>query len=289
MSDPAPQPAGPVTDTHLHLWDLAASPYAWLAGAPAALRRTVRFDEASKDLRALGVTRVILVQADDTAQDTAHLQRTAREIEGQGGIARVDVVGWLPLRDPAATAAALADPARTERLVGVRHLVHDEPDPGFLDEPAVAQSLELLAAAGLTLDVPDAFPRHMEQVARIAQRHPGLTVVLDHLGKPPLGEAEAMERWRDQLTGISRCPNVVAKVSGLATSGDGDFAEAADLALELFGAERLMVGSDWPIAPEPFTVGSGFAPLLAHIRAWDVRIVAAVTHGTAERVYRRLR
>src|SRR5690606_24760470 len=113
MSDPAPQPAGPVTDTHLHLWDLAASPYAWLAGAPAALRRTVRFDEASKDLLALGVTRVVLVQADDTAQDTAHLQRTAREIEGQGGITRVDVVGWLPLRDPAAVAAALADPART--------------------------------------------------------------------------------------------------------------------------------------------------------------------------------
>lgn len=282
-----PHPSGPVTDAHLHLWDLAASPYDWLASAPAALRRTVRFEEARQDLLALGVTRLILVQADDTAQDTAHLQRTAREIEVEGGIARVDVVGWLPLRDPAAVAAALADPERTERLVGVRHLVHDEPEPGFLDEPAVARSLELLAAARLPLDVPDAFPRHMEQVVRIAQRHPDLTVVLDHLGKPPLGEAEAMERWREQLAQISRCPNVVAKVSGLATSGDGDFAAAADLALELFGAERLMMGSDWPIAPQPFTIGSGFAPLLAHVRTWDARTVEAVTHGTAERIYRR--
>lgn len=289
MNRPDPQPAGPVTDAHLHLWDLAESPYAWLAGAPAALRRTVRFGEVKADLRALGVTRVILVQADDTAGDTAHLQRTAREIEREGGIDRVDVVGWLPLRNAAAVAAALADPARTERLVGVRHLIHDEPEPGFLDEPEVAESLELLAAAGLPLDAPDAFPRHMEQVARIAQRHPGLTVVLDHLGKPPLGQAAAMQRWEAQLTDIAGCPNVVAKVSGLATSGDGAFAEAADLALELFGAERLMVGSDWPIAPEPFAVGSGFAPLLAHVRTWDARTVAAVTHGTAERVYRRVR
>lgn len=288
MSGPHPQPAGgPVTDAHLHVWDLAQSPYEWLGGAPAALRRTVRFDEAREGLLALGVTRVILVQADDTEQDTAHLQRTALEIEAGGGVARVDVVGWLPLRDPAAVTAALADPARTERLVGVRHLVHDEPEPGFLDEPAVARSLELLAAAQLPLDVPDAFPRHMEQVARIARRHPDLTVVLDHLGKPPLGDAEAMGRWQAQLHDIARCPNVVAKVSGLATSGDGDFADAADLALELFGAERLMVGSDWPIAPEPFDVGSGFAPLLAHVRTWDASAVAAVTHGTAERIYRR--
>lgn len=289
-------PAEPVTDTHLHLWDLTASPYAWLAGAAPELRRTVEIEQVRPGLRGLGVTRVVLVQADDTPEDTAHLQRTARAIEayaakagrGEAGITRADVVGWLPLRDPAAVGEALADPQRTDHLVGVRHLVHDDPDPGFLDLPEVAQSLELLAAAGLPLDVPDAFERHMAQVVRVAQRHPGLTVVLDHLGKPPLGDTSAMERWQAQLEAIAARPNVVAKVSGLATSGNGDFSAAADFALELFGAERLMVGSDWPIAPTPLDLGSGFARVLAHVRTWSAADVRAVTRKTAERVYRRL-
>lgn len=284
-ADPAP---GPVTDTHLHLWDLEQSPYAWLAGAPAPLRRTVGIEDVREDLRALGVTRVVLVQADDTPEDTAHLQATARAIEADGRLARADVVGWLPLMDPGAVGAVLADPARTDHLVGVRHLVHDEPDPGFLDRPEVARSLDLLAEAGLPLDVPDAFERHMAQVVRIAQRHPTLTVVLDHLGKPPLGDPAAMRRWEEQLAAIATRPNVVAKLSGLATSGDGEFAEALERARALFGTDRLMVGSDWPIAPRALDVSSGFAPLLAHVRTWDAAVVAAVTHENATRIYRRL-
>ena len=286
-------PAEPVTDAHLHLWDLAASRYAWLAGAPEALRRTVDIDDVREGLEELDVTRVVLVQADDTDEDTAHLQTTARDIEEHAqrtgtGIARADVVGWLPLTDPDAVRDALADPRRTDHLVGVRHLVHDEPDPGFLDLPEVATSLELLAEAGLPLDVPDAFERHMAQVGRVAQRHPGLTVVLDHLGKPPLGDLEAMPRWKTQLAEIAACPNVVAKVSGLATSGNGDFAAAADLALSLFGADRLMIGSDWPIAPTALDLSSGFAPVLAHVRTWEEDAVRAVSRETAARVYRRL-
>lgn len=294
-------PPEPVTDTHLHLWDLAESPYAWLAGAASELRRTVTIEDVRADLVALGVTRVVLVQADDTPEDTAHLQRVARAIgtagrgitaagggavDAAGTILRADVVGWLPLKDPAAVRAALSDPQRTDHLVGVRHLVHDEPDPGFLDLPEVAESLDLLAEAGLPLDVPDAFERHMAQVARVADRHPGLTVVLDHLGKPPLGDRSAMARWQGQLETIAARPNVVAKVSGLATSGNGDFTAAADLALALFGAERLMVGSDWPIAPTHRDLGSGFAPLLAHVRTWSAADVRAVTHDTAARIYR---
>ncbi len=279
---------GPVTDTHLHLWDLTQSSYAWLAGAPEPLRRTVGIEDVREDLRALGVTRVVLVQADDTAEDTAHLQATARAIEADGRLARADVVGWLPLMDPDAVRAALAEPARTAHLVGVRHLVHDEPDPGFLDRPQVARSLDLLAEAGLPLDVPDAFERHMAQVVRIAQRHPGLTVVLDHLGKPPLGDPAAMRRWEEQIAAIATRPNVVAKLSGLATSGDGDFADALDRARALFGTDRLMVGSDWPIAPRALDVSSGFAPLLAQVRTWEAADVVAVTHETAARVYRRL-
>ncbi|PWH07248.1 metal-dependent hydrolase [Brachybacterium endophyticum] len=290
-----------ITDTHLHLWDLEKSPYAWLDSAPPALRRSGRWAEVRDGLARLGATRVILVQADDTAEDTAHLQATARAIEGEaapdgeaeadGSGVRADVVGWLPLMDPGAVAAALADPACADHLVGVRHLVHDARDPGFLERPEVSGSLDLLADAGLPLDVPDAFPRHMEQVARLAARHPDLTLVLDHLGKPPLGDAAAMASWRSSLEAIAAAPRAVAKLSGLSTSGNGDIASAVETALHLFGPERLMVGSDWPIAPEPFTLTAGFEPLLEHLETvlgGDQHARAAVLHGTAARIYRRL-
>lgn len=281
----------PVTDAHLHLWELGASPYAWLEGAPAALRHSGRWSEAGPALAGLGVRRVILVQADDTAADTAHLQRTAERIEQDASaVARADVVGWLPLADPDRAARDLADPDRMRRLVGVRHLVHDDPDPGFLERPEVAESLDRLAAAGFALDVPDAYPRHLAQTVRVAARHPRLRIVLDHLGKPPLGDAAGMREWRAQLADLASHPLAVAKISGLATSGDGRFAPAVQAALELLGPDRLLVGSDWPIAPRPFGVETSFAPLLAHLRGLGLERadLARILTGTAQRVYRRL-
>lgn len=281
----------PITDAHLHLWDLERSPYMWMRSASPALRRTGTWGEAGPQLTGLGVRRVVLVQADDTPEDTQHMLAAAEAIEA-GGPVRADVVGWLPLEAPEQVARALED--RPERLVGVRHLVHDEPEPDVLEREHVAASLRLLAEAGLPLDVPDAFPRHMEQVVRVARAHPRLTIVLDHLGKPPLGDEQALRTWRTQLRDIAARPGTVAKLSGLATSGDGTrrhMADAVLTALELFGPERLMVGSDWPIAPEPFRADGGFAVLLDVVEEVIGELgedaLQQVLTGTAERVYRR--
>lgn len=301
-SEPTPK-AGmreEITDTHVHLWDLSASPYAWLAGAPQ-LRRTTSWEDARPGLEGLGVTRVVLVQADDTREDTAFLQREAARIEaaaGRGGaemaagaVGRADVVGWLPLEQPEQVARMLADTSAIEHLVGVRHLVHDEPDPGFLERPEVARSLGLLGAAGLALDIPDAAPRHMEQVARLATAHPELVIVLDHLGKPPLGDREGMERWDAAVRPIADRDRTIAKISGLSTAGNGAIGEvrrAIDRALELFGPQRCMVGSDWPIAPEPFDAASGLGVLLEEIGGMRPEEREHLLRGTAARVYRRI-
>lgn len=281
-----------VTDAHLHLWDLTASAYAWMQGAPAALRRTARWEEVAPAAVASGVRRVVLVQADDTRQDTALLQRTAAAIEASPDpVAEADVVGWLPLADPAAVTAALADPAATARFVGVRHLVHDEPDAGFLEREDVTASLDLLAQAGLPLDVPDAFPRHLEQTARLADRHRDLVLVLDHLGKPPLGDDEGMRAWEAQLREVARRGTVVAKISGLSTSGphpdEAEIDRAVTVALEAFGPDRLLYGSDWPIAPEPFDLGAGTDATRARISREDPSTQEALLAGTADRIYRR--
>lgn len=281
--------ADAITDAHLHLWDLSASDYAWMDSTPQ-LRRDGTWDQVGPHLAALGATRVVLVQADDTPGDTSHLLRTAELIEhGSGAVPamRADVVAWLPLESPHLVEHLLGDAQFLQRVVGVRHLVHEEPDAGFLERPAVAQSLTMIARAGLALDIPDAYERHMDQVARLASTHPSLTVVLDHLGKPPLGDAVAMRNWEQALAPIAEQENTVAKLSGLATSGDGSLEQAVEVALALFGPDRLMFGSDWPIAPEPFDLASGTARLLERIGQESPADQAQILRGTAERVYTR--
>lgn len=284
-----------VTDTHLHLWDLASGGYAWLAGAPSALRRDARWEDTAGAHARLGVRRVVLLQADDTLADTAAMDAAAARIEADSGpVDRAEVVAWLPLADRAATASFLADPVQRRRVVGARHLIHDDPDPGFLDRPAVRESLGMLAARDLPLDVPDAYPRHLIQAARVAREVEGLTVVLDHLGKPPLGDRTAMERWASQLRTFAGSPGTTAKLSGLSTSGQGYQAPghlrwAVELAVELFGPQRLMFGSDWPIAPEPFSLSSATGGLLALLDELPAADRAQILSGTAERVYRRPR
>ncbi|UVY83236.1 amidohydrolase family protein [Brachybacterium sp. NBEC-018] len=286
---------GPIADGHLHLWERAPGRFGWLEHAPPALRRDARWSQAAAGLVGLGVTRVVLVQAEDSLAQTRELETAAAAIEADpSAVRRADVVAWLPLEDPAAVARILEDPRALPRTVGVRALVHDDPDPGMLDRPAVRRSLALVAEAGLALDVPDAFPRHLGQATTLAHEVPGLTVVLDHLGKPPLGDAGEggpLEEWERRLRAFAAAPGTVAKVSGLRTSGSGPRAgqleRVLDLALELFGPERLMIGSDWPIAPEPFTTGSAFAPLIDLVRSRGADVAEQVLHGTATRVYRR--
>lgn len=296
MTSPVPDPAPgagrtepAVTDAHLHLWDLRRSPYRWLGEHPA-LARTFDWDDARAGHEAMGVTRVVLVQADDTRSDTRHLQETAERIEARAGQVRTaDVIAWMPLDRPEEVGALLADPSSMCKVVGVRHLIHDDPDPGFLERPDVSRSLDLLGTAGLPLDVPDAHPRHLRQAVRVARAHPELVLVLDHLGKPPLGNREGMRAWEAGIVALAELPRVVAKVSGLATSGNGRFDGALDAALEAFGPDRLLFGTDWPIAPPPADHGAGSGGTLAAIRRLPPAARDAVLTGTAARVYRRLR
>ena len=165
------------------------------------------------------------------------------------------------LADPAATAASLERLHRHPRFC-VRHLVHADPRPEFLDTAPVRESLRQVAGAGLPLDVPDAYPRHLTQTARLAEELPDLVVVVDHLAKPPLGRPE-MGEWRAQLRRVAQVPTTVAKVSGLRAPGApytaGAVRPAWDAALELFGPERLMFGSDVTV-PEDRHGPQGYRP-----------------------------
>ncbi|WP_433286170.1 amidohydrolase family protein [Pseudonocardia sp. CA-142604] len=273
-----------VIDAHLHLWDLQRSAYEWITPELGPLHTTVTAERAHAELRGAGVDRAVLVQAEDSEVDTEFMLEVAAAHSWVAG-----VVGWLKLDDPAAAERQLdrwsADPA----FVGVRHLVHDDPRDDFLALPTVRASLSLLAARGLPFDVPDAWPRHLAATAELAAALPELTVVLDHLGKPPHGRPEFAE-WRSVLADVAARPNTVAKVSGLQVRGMPFTADvlrpAWDAALELFGPDRLIWGSDWPMTLLTAGYAGTWEVLSALVGELTPDEQQAVLAGTACRVYR---
>ncbi len=274
--------SGPV-DAHLHLWDLARSDYAWITPAHGPLHTTIPAERARAELDACGVDRAVLVQAEDSVVDTAFLLEVADQADWVAG-----VVGWVRLDDPAAAAAQLERWREHPAFRGVRHLVHDDPRDGFLELPAVRESLRWLARAGLPFDVPDAWPRHLAGTAALAAAVPELAVVVDHLGKPPADPA-AFAAWRRVLADVAARPNTVAKVSGLQVPGTPFTAAAVrpawEVALELFGPDRLMWGSDWPMTLLTAGYAGTWAAMSVLVGELAPTEQEQVLSGTATRVY----
>jgi L-fuconolactonase len=272
-----------VVDAHLHIWDLERGDYAWLS-PDHPLHRTFTAEEAHAELEAAGVASAVLVQAEDSERDTDLMLEAAAQHPWIAG-----VVGWVQLDTPARAEHQLDSRLDDDHFAGVRHLVHDVPRDDFLSLPSVRRSLLHVAERGLPLDVPDAWPRHLAATADLAAALPDLEIVVDHLGKPPFGSNE-WDAWCATLEQVAACPNTVAKVSGLQVP-DRPFTPeqvrpAWEVALELFGPERLMWGSDWPIT----VLVGGYG------HAWDVMssLVAELSpdeqerilSGTARSVYR---
>ncbi|WP_109508228.1 amidohydrolase family protein [Nocardioides speluncae] len=272
-----------IVDSHVHVWDLAISDYAWLGPQHGPLNRSFSPAESTNELAAAGITAGVLVQAEDSTADTAYLLDVAERYA-----AFVGVVGWVQLDDRRVTAAQLAELAAYPQLRGIRHLVHDDPRDDFLLLPEVRTSLALVADAGLAFDVPDAWPRHLAQVAGLAAELAQLTVVIDHLGKPPRGSGELAD-WELALRTAAVVPNTVAKVSGLHVEGQPFTADALrpvwETALDAFGPARLMYGGDWPVSVLSGGYGAHWQVLSELIGELTADEQDLVLHGTATRAY----
>lgn len=278
-----------VIDAHLHLWNTGRLRYEWLQRPEnTALNRTFGFADFRARAVAAGVDRAVLVQADDSTADTeAMLEIAAAHPEIAG------VVGWVPLDRPAEAAARLDELAARPAFSGIRALIHDQPDPDWLLRPDVGEGLALLEQRDIPFDVIAVLPRHLRHVPVLSERYPGLRMVLDHLAHPPLGDSgpggSAMGEWRALITAAARNPRVFAKVSGLYPPGSDwtadDIREVAEFAFGLFGPDRLMFGSDWPVAE----LSGGYAKVRTELTRLfaslppDGRV--AVLGGTAARFY----
>ncbi|MEX1297100.1 MAG: amidohydrolase family protein [Candidatus Limnocylindrales bacterium] len=237
-----------IVDSHQHLWDLEEVEYPWLVPDYGPIYRTFRPEELEPQLAAAGVDRTVLVQAANSFEDTDSMLRHAQRYDWIGA-----VVGWVPLEDAHAAAQALDRYLVDPYFKGIRHLNHEEADPDWLVRPGVLDGLKVLEERRVPFDVIAVYPLHLGHVPTLAKACPGLSMVIDHLAKPPIVSGE-YDGWKAGMRAAAEHPNVSAKISGLNTAADWESWTGADLvepigfALEVFGPQRLMFGADWPVA-----------------------------------------
>jgi L-fuconolactonase len=238
-----------IIDGHQHFWDPARANYPWMEAAELApIRRAFGAADLAPLLKANGIDASIVVQCRSALDETEEFLRIAAATPFVVG-----VVGWADLTDPllGETLDRLRTSPGGDKLVGIRHQVHDEGDPDWLLRENVQRGLAAVFARDLAYDL---LVRARELPAAIAtaQAFPQARFVLDHAAKPPIAAGGSTD-WSDRIASLAACSNVWCKISGLATEATWDDWDAERLfpfvahAATCFGEDRLIFGSDWPV------------------------------------------
>ncbi len=281
-------PAFPIVDTHLHLWDPSRIDYPWLADNPL-LDRAYGLGDYAAATAGLDVEAMVFVQCE---ADFAQFQDEADWVAQQ---ARIDpriraLVAWAPLEKGAAVAADLERLKRHDFLRGIRRIIQFEPDPDFCLRPDFIEGVRTLREFDLSFDI-CIDHRHMANILKFAEMVPDVPMILDHIGKPAIA-AGMIEPWASQIKALAAFPNIVCKLSGVATEADhGNWTEAQllpyiDAAIDAFGFERLMFGGDWPVAIQAIDYARWVDLLDRHLTGLDAATLDAFWRGNARRVYR---
>lgn len=232
-------------DSHQHFWQVGRFEYPWMSSDLGVLYRDYLPHDLSPILRQNGVDKTVLVQASNSVAESLWLLQLADANSFIAG-----VVGWIDLMSPQVE-EQLRELSAHPKFKGVRHLVESEPDDDWLVRPAVLSGLKRLATYDLSYDLL-VHTRHLKYVPQVAERCPELALVIDHLAKPPIARNEIKE-WSQALAPLAKFPNINCKLSGLVTEANwnswqtNDLHPFVDRALELFGADRMMFGSDYPV------------------------------------------
>jgi L-fucono-1,5-lactonase len=234
-----------VVDAHQHFWQLGRFDYPWMRRDVAVLYRDYLPATLRPILQQNGISATVLVQASNSLAESHWLLKLADRHSFIAG-----VVGWVDLKSDAVE-QLLSDLTANPKFKGVRHLVESEPEDDWLVQPDVIRGLQVLASRDVAYDML-VHTRHLRYVRTIARECPGLRLVIDHMAKPPIAD-QSISEWASQLKDVAEFPNIHCKLSGLVTEANHESWTIADLrpfvdcALELFGAERLIFGSDYPV------------------------------------------
>lgn len=275
----------PIIDAHQHFWQLGRFDYSWMDAPNLA---PIRVDRLPGDLKPLieraDVQRTIFVQTQHNLDENRWVLQLADEYPFIAG-----VVGWIDLRSEGCE-DQLAEFTADRRFVGIRHVVHDEADDRWVVHPDTIRGLKVLERHAVPFDLLF-YVRHLPHAVTLAETLPDLPMVIDHLAKPPIRDGD-FDPWLDYFRAASRYPNLYCKLSGMITEADWRLWAAADLkpyvhhALDLFGPDRLMFGSDWPVCELAGTYGQVVNALNDALGPISEAERIAIFGGTASRFYR---
>jgi L-fuconolactonase len=269
-------------DSHQHFWKVARGDYHWMSPDLTALYRDYGPDDLAPFLERHGIARTILVQAAQTMAETEFMLDIAARTPFVAG-----VVGWAEFADPEAP-DTIARLARDPLLVGLRPMVQDIVDDDWLVRADLASAFRALQEHGLVFDAL-VFPRHLSRLLVVLDRYPDLPVVVDHGAKPAIRDGR-LDPWRADMAAVAARPNTFCKLSGLVTEAApdwrlGDLRPYVDHLLAVFGPERLLWGSDWPVVNLAGGYDRWREAALALLGGLSEGERAALLGGNAARVY----
>ena len=246
-----------IVDAHVHLWDPGRLSYPWLQGS-ATLNRPYVLEDYAAATANLSVEAMVFVQCEavpDAYDEEAAwvTSLAAREPRLRG------IVAGAPPYKGDGVRLDLARLRRHPLLKGVRQIIQFQPDPDFCLSPSFLEGVSLLEEFDLSFDI-CIDHRHMARIVEFARRLPRVRMVLDHIGKPNIREG-LMQPWARQLRELAALPNVHCKISGVATEADhsrwtrDELARYIEVAVEAFGFDRIMYGSDWPVSTDAIAYG----------------------------------
>ncbi|MGA7859016.1 MAG: amidohydrolase family protein [Terracidiphilus sp.] len=270
-------------DSHQHFWKYSPTEHVWMTDAMAVLKRNFLPQELKPLLAENGFHGSIAVQARQSLEETRWLLELAGQYDFIKG-----VVGWVDLC-AAELPLQLKYFAAHKRLVGVRHLVQDETDDEFMMRADFRRGIAQLADFGLTYDLL-LYPRHLPAAAKLVREFPDQRFVLDHIAKPAIAGGR-IDDWERELRALAKFQNVSCKLSGMVTEArwnrwqPGDFRPYLDVVFDAFGANRLMIGSDWPVCTLSADYASAVCIVMNYIEGLAIEEREGVLGGNCARVY----
>ncbi|MDG5498001.1 amidohydrolase family protein [Niveispirillum sp. BGYR6] len=271
-----------IIDAHQHFWDPARGDYGWLTPALPDLYRPFLPADLWPLLDEAGIAGTILIQAAPTAAETDYMLGLAAATPWIKG-----VVGWVDLDAPDA-AEQIERRQALANFVGIRPMLQDLDDPAWILAPGRAPALAALETAGLAFDAL-VTPAQLACVPELARRYPDLRIIINHGAKAPIG-AGPQPGWQADMVAAAGFANVSCKLSGLLTelvpgADDAAVLERMALLLDLFGPQRLIWGSDWPVLERAAPYGHWHKLTRTFLARLSPEARAAIMGGNAMRIY----
>lgn len=264
-------------DSHQHLWVMSERAYDWIEPTFGVLYDDFTPERLEPEIKPAGVTGSVLVQAADTYADTFYMLDIANKYDFVRG-----VVGFIPLDRTAEAARALTILSKDPYLKGVRNLTHNyadakyESDDKWILRPSVLETLAIVEKSGLAFDYVAVNEAHIANISVLAEKFPNLKIVIDHFGKPNIA-GKVLEPWASQMTALGKYPNVYGKFSGLNTASAvgwtvADWQPYVDHMVNSFGADRIMLGGDWPV----ITLMNNY------VEVWQAQVAALASYSSED-------